>query len=244
IKEAQLSSRRTIEKTVSAQLADLPKPPEKSDELDELYTGMPSYPHTPPRHPATHHIPVCNLHFRSYQVSQLDLYVDFAQRAAYSFGLSCGGPAYLPTQRSMWTLLRSPFIHKKSQENFERRTHKRVLQVRDGGSEAVRRWLGYLKMNAPGGVGMRATIFEYEEIGVGKRMMEEAKKKQRGRGTRVEGEEIKEEEVKGMAEELVKKLEKEDGELDILTKEPVKTLEKGDGGTDILTEGKGSSNVQ
>lgn len=142
----------------------------------------------------------------------------------------------------MWTLLRSPFIHKKSQENFERRTHKRVLQVRDGGSEAVRRWLGYLKMNAPGGVGMRATIFEYEEIGVGKRMVEEAKKKQRGSGARLEGGQAKEGDVKSMAEKLVKKLEKENGELD--TREPVEKLEKRNGETDIHTEGKGSSNVQ
>ncbi|RUO95415.1 ribosomal protein S10p/S20e-domain-containing protein [Jimgerdemannia flammicorona] len=119
--------------------------------------------------------------------------------------MPCSGMVRLPTQRSMWTLLRSPFVHKKAQENFERRTHKRLLQVKDAAPEAVNRWLLYLRMNAPAGVGMRATVFEYEEVGVGQRMIERVELRMKDKEPAL----AREENVQRMAEELVNKLGKE-----------------------------------
>ncbi|KAL1914369.1 mitochondrial 37S ribosomal protein uS10m [Calcarisporiella thermophila] len=159
----------------------------------------------------THGIVVCNLHFRSYIPQYLDFYVDFARRAAHALGIPCSGPVFLPTQISRWTVPRSPFIHKKSQENFERKTHKRLLQLKDANREVVERWLHYVKVNAPGGVGMRATMFEWEELGFGKRILEEMKQQQHqmqsgleeiemGASSEVQGG------VKGLADKLVKQM--------------------------------------
>lgn len=39
------------------------------------------------------------------------------------------GPIPLPTKREVFTVLRSPFVHKDSREQFERRTHKRLIQI-------------------------------------------------------------------------------------------------------------------
>ncbi|KAJ8663376.1 ribosomal protein S10 [Lichtheimia ornata] len=116
----------------------------------------------PQRLPATHGITVCNLHMRGYLPQQLDFYCDFAQRAAYHLGMPCSGIVRLPTQTSHWTVIRSPFVHKKSQENFERKTHKRLLQIKDTHPDVVQRWLQYLTMNAPAGIGLRATTWEFE----------------------------------------------------------------------------------
>ncbi|HJM82415.1 MAG TPA: 30S ribosomal protein S10 [Nitrospinota bacterium] len=39
------------------------------------------------------------------------------------------GPIPLPTVRNRWTVLKSPHVDKKSREQFEIRTHKRVLDI-------------------------------------------------------------------------------------------------------------------
>ena len=51
--------------------------------------------------------------------------VDTAKRT----GAAVHGPIPLPTQISRYTVLRSPHIDKKSREQFEIRTHKRLLDI-------------------------------------------------------------------------------------------------------------------
>jgi small subunit ribosomal protein S10 len=46
-------------------------------------------------------------------------------------GADVRGPIPLPTRIEKFTVLRSPFIDKKSREQFEIRTHKRVLDIID-----------------------------------------------------------------------------------------------------------------
>ncbi len=64
-------------------------------------------------------------------------------------------------------MLRSPFAHKKSQENFERKVHKRAIKAWDANPEVVERWVKYLRMHALGGVGMKVTRWEHLPLGVG-----------------------------------------------------------------------------
>jgi ribosomal protein S10 len=207
---------------------DLPEVLEPVEGLDAVYEGksssiaLPSSatfspktilsyhsllsPPAPERIQPSHGIPVCNLHFRGYIPQHLDFYVDFARRAAFSMKMPCSGPVYLPTQTSRWTVIKSPFVHKKSQENFERKTHKRLLQIKDTHPEVVQRWLHYLKMNAPSGIGMRATTWEFENVGVGKTMVENAKKQQRRAPVAAAA---PEDEVKEIAAQLLKDIEAE-----------------------------------
>ena len=44
-------------------------------------------------------------------------------------GASVSGPIPLPTQKEIITILRSPHKHKDSREQFEMRTHKRVIDI-------------------------------------------------------------------------------------------------------------------
>ena len=46
-------------------------------------------------------------------------------------GADVRGPIPLPTDRKTWTVNRSPFIDKDSREQFEMRTHKRLIDVID-----------------------------------------------------------------------------------------------------------------
>jgi len=77
--------------------------------------------------------------------------VDHAKRT----GARVAGPVPLPTRREIYTVNRSPFIDKKSREQFEIRTHKRMIEI----MEATARTIGQLnKLNMPVGVDIRMTI--------------------------------------------------------------------------------------
>jgi len=123
--------------------------------------------HLPFFHPRTHDIPASNIQFRSHHPRLLDLFTHFATHAAYSLGIPISRVTYLPTKRTLWTVPRSPFIHKKSQENFERRVHKRAIKAWDADPEVVERWCSYLRYHALGGVGMRVTRWERMPLGIG-----------------------------------------------------------------------------
>jgi small subunit ribosomal protein S10 len=59
--------------------------------------------------------------------------VDTAKRT----GASVRGPIPLPTKIEKYTVLRSPFIDKKSREQFEIRIHKRLLDIVDPTPQTV-----------------------------------------------------------------------------------------------------------
>ena len=121
----------------------------------------------PHLHPRTHGIPVANVHFRSHHIPLLKLFTHFALHAASSLGIPASNVIPLPTQRSLWTVIRSPFAHKKSQENFERKVHKRAIKAWDADPEVVQHWVSYLRKNAMPGVGMKVTTWERIPIGIG-----------------------------------------------------------------------------
>ena len=51
--------------------------------------------------------------------------IDTAKRT----GAKVSGPIPLPTSINRWTVLRSPHVDKKSREQFEMRTHRRLLDI-------------------------------------------------------------------------------------------------------------------
>lgn len=102
----------------------------------------------PLRRTATYGQPVCDLQLRSYSVRNVEFMADFAMRAAYYLRLPAKGPTPLPKIVQRWTVLKSSFVHKKSQENFERITLRRLIQIQDGDAEVVKVWLAYLRRYA------------------------------------------------------------------------------------------------
>ena len=71
--------------------------------------------------------------------------VDAAERT----GAAVVGPVPLPTRIERFTVTRSPFIDKDSREQFEIRTHKRLIDVLDPGSKTIE---SLTKLNLPAGV--------------------------------------------------------------------------------------------
>lgn len=118
----------------------------------------------PLRRAPEHGIPVCDLQLRTYSIRNLLLFADFAMRAAYYMGLPAKGPIPLPRITERWTVPRANFIFKKSQENFERITMRRLIQIQDGHPDVVKAWLAFLQEHQYYGVGMKANIWEYESL--------------------------------------------------------------------------------
>lgn len=110
-------------------------------------------------------IPTCNLQLRSYSLQPLEIFCDFALRAAYYLGLPAYGPVPLPRITERWTVPKSHFIFKKAQENFERKTLRRMIQIQDGNPETVQLWLAYLRKNQYYGVGMKANVWQFGSVG-------------------------------------------------------------------------------
>ena len=64
-------------------------------------------------------------------------------------GARVAGPIPLPTKRELYTVLRSPVIDKKSREQFELSTHKRLIDIYDPTSKTID---SLRKLNLPAGV--------------------------------------------------------------------------------------------
>ena len=120
---------------------------------------------TPLKRQSENGVPSCDLQLRSYSVRELEFFADFALRAAYYLYLPASGPVPLPRITERWTVPRSNFAHKKSQENFERITMRRLIQIQDGHPDVVEIWLAFLKKHQYAGVGMKANVWDYEGIG-------------------------------------------------------------------------------
>ncbi|MCX7784908.1 MAG: 30S ribosomal protein S10 [candidate division WOR-3 bacterium] len=71
--------------------------------------------------------------------------VDVARRT----GALVSGPIPLPTERSLFTVLRSPHVDKKSREQFELRVHKRLIEISNATREMVD---ALMKLEVPAGV--------------------------------------------------------------------------------------------
>ena len=69
--------------------------------------------------------------------------------AAERTGARVVGPVPLPTRIKRWTVRRSPFIDKDSQEHFEMRIHKRLIDVMDPDSKTIDT---LTRLNLPAGV--------------------------------------------------------------------------------------------
>jgi small subunit ribosomal protein S10 len=79
--------------------------------------------------------------------------VDTAKRT----GAQVAGPIPLPTVRNRYNVLRSPHVDKKSREEFEIRTHKRLIDILEPTQQTVD---ALMKLDLPAGVDVEIKAFE------------------------------------------------------------------------------------
>ncbi len=86
---------------------------------------------------------------RAYDHKILDWSVGEIVETTKRTGAKVIGPIPLPTVTNKWTVLRSPHVDKKSREQFEIRTHKRLLEILEPTPQTVD---ALMKLDLSGGV--------------------------------------------------------------------------------------------
>ena len=86
---------------------------------------------------------------KAYDHKLLDCSVAEIVETTRRTGAKVVGPVPLPTVRKRWTVLRSPHVDKKSREQFEIRTHKRIMEILEPTPQTVD---ALMKLDLSGGV--------------------------------------------------------------------------------------------
>ncbi|HYO45119.1 MAG TPA: 30S ribosomal protein S10 [Gemmatimonadota bacterium] len=74
---------------------------------------------------------------------------------AQKTGAIVSGPIPLPTRSQIFTVLRSPHVDKKSREQFEMKTHKRLVDILDAKPQTVD---ALMKLDLPAGVDVEIKV--------------------------------------------------------------------------------------
>ena len=77
------------------------------------------------------------LRLKSFDHKLLDVSMSEIVETVKKTGATVLGPVPLPTKREVYTVLRSPHVDKKSREQFELKTHKRLLDIVDATTKTI-----------------------------------------------------------------------------------------------------------
>ena len=86
---------------------------------------------------------------RGYDHILLDKSTEKIVKTAKSTGAIISGPIPLPSKRSVYTILRSPHVNKKSREQFQTKIHKRLIDILNSTPKTVE---SLMKLDLPSGV--------------------------------------------------------------------------------------------
>jgi small subunit ribosomal protein S10 len=89
------------------------------------------------------------LTLKSYDHQLLDKAVKQIAMTAKKTGTDLAGPIPVPNKRRCFTVLRSPHVNKKSREQFELITHKRILDIISPSDQTM---TALMKLNISAGV--------------------------------------------------------------------------------------------
>jgi|SRR5690625_4150197 len=95
------------------------------------------------------------IRLKAYDHSILDQSAEKIVDTAKRTGSKVSGPIPLPTEKNVFTVLRSVHVYKSSREQFEMRTHKRLIDIINPTSETVD---ALTKIELPSGVEIKLEV--------------------------------------------------------------------------------------
>lgn len=95
------------------------------------------------------------IRLKAYDHNLLDQSAGRIVETAKGTGASVSGPIPLPTEKEITTILRSPHKHKDSREQFEMRTHKRLIDILAPNQKTVE---SLMKLDMPAGVSIEIKL--------------------------------------------------------------------------------------
>ena len=82
-------------------------------------------------------VPKIRIRLKAYDYKVIDQSAKQIVDTAIRTGASVTGPVPLPTKKAVHTVLKAPTIYKKSREQFEIRTHKRLIEINSPNQKTV-----------------------------------------------------------------------------------------------------------
>ena len=98
---------------------------------------------------------IIRIRLKAYEHTTLDRSAEEIVRTAKRTGARISGPVPLPIKRTVYTVLRSPHVDKKSREQFETRVHKRLIDIYDSTPQTVD---ALMKLELPAGVDVEIKV--------------------------------------------------------------------------------------
>jgi small subunit ribosomal protein S10 len=92
---------------------------------------------------------------KSYDHNLIDKSAERIIRTVKQTGAVISGPIPLPTEKQIYTVLRSPHVDKKSREQFESRTHKRLIDILNSTPKTVD---SLMRLELPAGVDVEIKV--------------------------------------------------------------------------------------
>ena len=92
---------------------------------------------------------------RAYDHILLDKSTEKIVKTAKSTGAIISGPIPLPSKRSIYTILRSPHVNKKSREQIQTKIHKRLIDILNSTPKTVE---SLMKLDLPAGVDIEIKV--------------------------------------------------------------------------------------
>ena len=92
---------------------------------------------------------------RAYDHILLDKSTEKIVKTAKSTGAIISGPIPLPSKRSIYTILRSPHVNKKSREQFQTKIHKPLIDILNSTPKTVE---SLMKLDLPAGVDIEIKV--------------------------------------------------------------------------------------
>jgi small subunit ribosomal protein S10 len=89
------------------------------------------------------------IRLKSFDHRMIDRSAADIVRTARNTGANIVGPIPLPTKKRIYTVIRSPHIDKTSREQFEIRTHKRLIDILESTPQTID---SLMKLDLPAGV--------------------------------------------------------------------------------------------
>jgi small subunit ribosomal protein S10 len=98
---------------------------------------------------------VIRIKLKSYDHNLIDKSAEKIIRTVKQTGAIVSGPVPLPTEKTIYTVLRSPHVDKKSREQFENRSHKRLIDILNSTPKTVD---SLMKLELPAGVDVEIKV--------------------------------------------------------------------------------------
>ena len=95
------------------------------------------------------------IRLKAYDHKSLDQSAVKIVETARKTGSAVSGPIPLPTEKNIYTILRSPHVNKDSREQFEMRTHKRLIDIIQPTQKTVD---ALMRLDLPAGVDIELKV--------------------------------------------------------------------------------------